>query len=225
MIRMEMVEKRYDMGRSQVAVLRQVSLHIRPGQFAAIVGPSGSGKSTLMNLIGCLDRPTGGAYYLDGENTARLNGKELSRLRREKLGFVFQGFQLLPRLTALENTALPLLLAGVGEKERISRAAQALDRVGLGERLRHLPNQLSGGQQQRAAIARALIQNPPVLLADEPTGSLDGESAKEVFDMFLSLHREGRTLVLITHDPRLAVQAQVQYQVREGQVNKVISGM
>ena len=218
MIRMHDVSKLYPVGDQVVEALHHVSLRIAPGEYAAVVGPSGSGKSTLMHLLGCLDTPTAGEIALNGRDVSTLRPGELSRVRGEEIGFVFQGFQLLPQLTALENVAMPLLLAGVPKRQREARAASLLARVGLGERLRHRPHQLSGGQQQRVAIARALVRDPPVLLADEPTGNLDGDATREVLALLAQLHREGRTVVLITHDPRVAACAQRQLQVRGGRV-------
>ena len=208
MIRTEGLTKTYTMKGRTVAALDHVSLHIARGEYAAIIGPSGSGKSTLMHLLGCLDAPTSGRYLLNGRDVSRLSPEELARVRGEEIGFVFQGFQLLPRLTAEENVALPLLLCGEPLKKRMETARRLLTQVGLGERLRHTPAQLSGGQQQRVAVARALARNPAVLLADEPTGNLDAQSTADVLRLLEELHREGRTVVLITHDPGVAARAQ-----------------
>lgn len=221
MISMTDVCKYYPLGSQQVAALDHVSLHISPGEYVAIVGPSGSGKSTMMHLLGCLDTPTSGQITLHGRDVSTLSPGELSQVRGREIGFVFQGFQLLPQLTALENVAMPLLLAGRPRQEREARAAELLHRVGLGERLHHRPGQLSGGQQQRVAIARALVRNPPILLADEPTGNLDGSATAEVLALLSSLHHAGRTVLLITHDPAVAAQAQRQICVAHG---KIISG-
>ncbi len=201
-----------------MAALSHVSLHIAPGEYTAIVGPSGSGKSTMMHLLGCLDTPTSGQVTLHGRDVSTLRPLELSRVRGEEIGFVFQGFQLLPQLTALENVAMPLLLAGAGRRERESRAKALLERVGLGERLHHRPSQLSGGQQQRVAIARALVRDPAVLLADEPTGNLDLDATREVLALLSRLHQEGRTVLLITHDPGVAACALRQIRVAHGKV-------
>ena len=201
-----------------MAALSHVSLHIAPGEYTAIVGPSGSGKSTMMHLLGCLDTPTSGQVTLHGRDVSTLRPLELSRVRGEEIGFVFQGFQLLPQLTALENVAMPLLLAGAGRRERESRAKALLERVGLGERLHHRPSQLSGGQQQRVAIARALVRDPAVLLADEPTGNLDLDATREVLALLRRLHQEGRTVLLITHDPGVAACALRQIRVAHGKV-------
>ena len=208
----------YEMDGQTVAALSNVSFHIGQGEYAAIVGPSGSGKSTLMHLLGCLDRPSAGQYLLDGQDISQLPDKRLAQLRGEKIGFVFQGFQLIPRMTALENVLLPMILCGVKEKERTARAEALLGRVGLGDRLHHKPSQLSGGQQQRVAIARALAREPAVLLADEPTGSLDPQSTREVLSLLDDLHREGHTVLLITHDMAVARRAQRQLVIRGGQL-------
>ena len=218
MITVQHLTRRYTMDGLTVSALEDVSFHIGRGEYAAIVGPSGSGKSTLMHLLGCLDSPTSGAYLLDGEDVSHLSEKELARVRGEKIGFVFQGFQLIPRLTALENAALPMVLCGVPEKERTRQAAALLEQVGLGDRMHHKPHQLSGGQQQRVAIARALSRNPPVLLADEPTGSLDPASTQEVLALLDDLHREGRTVLLITHDMHLAAQTNRQLCIADGRL-------
>ena len=208
----------YEMDGQTVAALSDVSFHIGQGEYAAIVGPSGSGKSTLMHLLGCLDRPSAGQYLLDGQDISHLPDKRLAQLRGEKIGFVFQGFQLIPRMTALENVLLPMILCGMKEKERTARAEALLGRVGLGDRLHHRPSQLSGGQQQRVAIARALAREPAVLLADEPTGSLDPQSTREVLSLLDELHQEGHTVLLITHDMTVARRAQRQLVIRGGQL-------
>ena len=199
-------------------VLCGVNLHIRRGDYAAIVGPSGSGKSTLMHILGCLDTPQKGLYRLDGVEVGGLNPQELCMVRREKIGFVFQGFQLLPRLSALENVAFPLMLRGLGEERRFKIAMKALENVGLGDRAHHRPGQLSGGQQQRVALARALSYEPKLLLCDEPTGSLDEESKDEVLNLFSALHKDGHTVVLIPHDIGVAARAMRRFRVRDGQV-------
>jgi putative ABC transport system ATP-binding protein len=202
------MSKIYNAGtEAEVAALRDVDLRVEAGEFLAIMGPSGSGKSTLMNMIGCLDRPTTGTYLCDGEDVSRLDAEELADLRLHKIGFVFQGFHLLPRLSALENVAMPLGYARVPPAERNERARQALAAVGLGERTGHKPNELSGGQQQRVAIARAMINNSPILLADEPTGALDSRTGEEILALFKRLRDEGHTVVLITHDAHVAAHA------------------
>ena len=199
-------------------ILRHVDLHIRPGAYAAFVGPSGSGKSTLMHILGCLDTPTSGQYLLEGEDVGRMDPLALCRVRREKIGFVFQGYQLMTKLTALENAAFPLMLRGVGEHERLREARRALRRVGLEGREHHLPGQLSGGQQQRAAMARALCAKSRLLLCDEPTGALDLDSRNAILDLLDSLHADGHTIVMITHDPFVASRAVQRYRVADGQV-------
>ena len=218
MIRTEGLTKTYTMKGKTVHALDHVSLHIARGEYVAIIGPSGSGKSTLMHLLGCLDAPTSGRYLLNGQDVSRLNPETLARVRGEEIGFVFQGFQLLPRLTAEENVALPLLLCGVPLKARMETSRRLLTQVGLGERLRHTPAQLSGGQQQRVAVARALARNPAVLLADEPTGNLDAQSTADVLRLLEELHREGRTVVLITHDPAVACRAPRQIAIAHGRI-------
>lgn len=198
--------------------LDHVSFRIRRGEYTAIVGPSGSGKSTLMNLLGCLDTPTSGSYRLHGRDVSAMPPDQLAKVRGAEIGFVFQGFQLIPRLTAVENVALPMGLCGVPLRERLDRAGALLERVGLGDRMTHRPCQLSGGQQQRVAIARALSRNPPVLLADEPTGSLDPQSAADVLALLDELHGEGRTVVLITHDMHVAGRAGRRLEIASGRL-------
>jgi len=201
------LEKVYRMGDVEVRALRGVSLTIAAGDFVAVMGASGSGKSTFMNLIGCLDRPTHGTYLLNGRDVGKLSRDQLAQVRGEQIGFVFQGFNLLPRTSALENVELPLLYQGIGSKERHRRAAEALERVGLGDRLDHTPAQLSGGQQQRVAIARALVNRPTLLLADEPTGNLDSRTSVEVMGIFQELNEQGLTVLLVTHEPDIAEHA------------------
>jgi putative ABC transport system ATP-binding protein len=211
------VEKVYDTGEVKVPALRGVSLTVRAGEFVSIMGASGSGKSTLMNIIGCLDRPTAGTYRFDGQDTSRLSRTQLAYIRNQKLGFVFQGFNLLKRHSALDNVSMPLLYAGIGARARRQRAREMLKLVGLENRAGHMPNQLSGGQQQRVAIARALVNRPQILLADEPTGNLDSVTGAEILAEFRRLNRElGQTIVLVTHDPSLAAQAARQITVRDG---------
>jgi putative ABC transport system ATP-binding protein len=197
--------KTYQMGEVQVRALRDVSLEIQRGELISIMGPSGSGKSTLMNILGCLDQPTSGTYHLDGVEVARLDDNELARIRGQKIGFVFQSFNLLPRTSALSNVELPLIYSGVNRRQRYKHAAEALDRVGLGDRLHHKPNELSGGQQQRVAIARALISQPAIIMADEPTGNLDSKSSAEIMTIFQRLNQEqGITIIFVTHEPDIA---------------------
>ena len=220
MIRTENLSKRYDLSGDSLEALHGVTLHIRQGEYAAIVGPSGSGKSTLMNILGCLDAPTSGSYRLHGRDVSTLSPAELARVRGEEIGFVFQGFQLLPRLTAVENVALPLLLCGMPVARRLERASGLLRQVGLGDRLHHRPSQLSGGQQQRVAIARALARDPAVLLADEPTGNLDAAATGEVLALLEALNRQGRTVVLITHDGQVARRAGRQLCISGGRLTE-----
>lgn len=217
-IRMENITKSYSLGGEVVHALRGVSLQIGKGDFLAIVGPSGSGKSTLMNIIGCLDRPDEGRYILDGKEIDKMIESELATVRNEKIGFVFQNFHLLAKLTALENVELPLLYRGVKTKERQKIAYEYLEKVGLKDRARHLPNQLSGGQQQRVAIARALVGTPPILLADEPTGALDSKTSKEIIQLMKQLNEQGHTIVLITHDWEVANEAKRIVRIQDGQL-------
>lgn len=210
------VTKRYPMGEEIVAALVDISLEISDGEFVAIMGPSGSGKSTMMNILGCLDRPSSGSYLLDGNETATLNDDELAKTRNQRIGFVFQNFNLLSRASAWENVALPLIYARIAETERLERAAKLLEMVGLASRKKHLPNELSGGQRQRVAIARALINNPSIIMADEPTGNLDSRSSVEIMNIFSSLHAQGRTVILVTHEPDIAEYARRIITVRDG---------
>ncbi len=217
-IRLDQVSRVYETGRLQVPALVDVDLDVMPGEFIAIVGPSGSGKSTMMNIVGCLDRPSSGRYVLSGTPVSELSDDGLARVRSRSIGFVFQSYNLLPRTSALENVAAPLMYQGVSRKERLARAKAMLERLGLGERLDHEPNELSGGQQQRVGIARALITEPAILLADEPTGNLDSHSGAEVLGILHELHDAGRTIVLITHDPDVAMTADRQVHLRDGHV-------
>jgi putative ABC transport system ATP-binding protein len=220
-IRLENIIKTYDLGEVQVHALRGVSLEIYPGEFVAVMGASGSGKSTLMNIIGCLDKPTRGHYFLDGKDVSGLTKRELAKIRSQKIGFVFQQFNLLSRTSALENVELPTIYAGIPIEERERRAREALTRVGLAEREGHFPSQLSGGQQQRVAIARALVNNPSLLLADEPTGNLDSRTSVEIMDIFQKLNDEhGLTVVIVTHEPDIAQYAKRALEFRDGKMKK-----
>ncbi len=220
------ISKVYQMGEFQVHALRGVSVKIARSEVVSIMGPSGSGKSTLMNVLGCLDRPSGGDYLLDGEQVANLSDDQLSRIRNRKVGFVFQSFNLLPRQSALSNVTLPMRYAGGGNRAGQARAKAALEAVGLGDRLHHRPNELSGGQQQRVAIARALVNDPAILLADEPTGALDSRSGQEIMELLLGLNQEkGTTLIFVTHDPRIAVMTQRTIQIKDGMVDGAMEGI
>ena len=215
------VTKVYKMGEFDVHALRGVSLDIARSEVVSIMGPSGSGKSTLMNVLGCLDRPTEGEYLLDGEKVEGLNDDQLSSIRNRKVGFVFQSFNLLPRQTALTNVVLPLRYAGVNNQEAHERAMAALEKVGLGDRVKHRPNALSGGEQQRVAIARSLVNDPAVILADEPTGALDSKSGQEIMELLLKMNEEqGTTLIFVTHDPRIAAMTQRTIHLKDGLVEE-----
>jgi putative ABC transport system ATP-binding protein len=221
-IELEQVSRIYDTGRVQVPALVDVSMKVGQGEFMAIVGPSGSGKSTLMNILGCLDRPTSGQYILDGQPVEELNDDGLAYVRSRSIGFVFQSYNLLPRTSALENVAAPLMYQGVRRKDRLKRAQDVLERLGLGDRLGHEPSELSGGQQQRVGIARALVTEPAIILADEPTGNLDSHSGAEVLQLFKDLHALGRTIVLITHDIDVAQAADRSVHLLDGQLQEVV---
>lgn len=217
-LRLEHIYKDYILGKMKVPALKDVSLEVEEGEYLAVMGPSGSGKSTLMNIIGCLDRPTSGSYELAGQNVMGLNDSQLADLRLKELGFVFQNFQLLPRMTALDNVALPLVYAGVRKKVRKQRAKEALVRVGLEERISFKPTQLSGGQKQRVAIARAMVNQPTILLADEPTGALDSKSGLQIMDLFAQLNQEGVTVIMITHDSKIAGHAKRIVDIFDGEL-------
>lgn len=219
-IRLRDIKKIYKMGGQELAALNGINLDIKRGEFAALMGPSGSGKSTLMNILGCLDRPTVGSYELEGKEVAHLSDDELAVMRNKHIGFVFQNFNLLSRISSLENVALPLVYAGVGVSERRKRAKQVLEAVGLGDRAEHMPNELSGGQRQRVAIARALVNNPEIIMADEPTGNLDTKSTKEIMEIFQEMHGRGKTIILVTHEPEIAVCANRQLLVRDGVITR-----
>jgi putative ABC transport system ATP-binding protein len=214
------LQRHYDMGGEVVQALRGIDLTIRKNEFVAVMGPSGSGKSTLMNLIGCLDSPTAGEYWLNGHRVSDLDDDELARIRNKEIGFVFQTFNLLPRATALNNVELPLVYAGLNAKERRTLATEALKRVGLADRMKHRPNELSGGQRQRVAIARALVNTPSILLADEPTGNLDSGTSGEILGLFDTLFHEGQTIVLVTHESDIAAHARRQVHLKDGRVER-----
>jgi putative ABC transport system ATP-binding protein len=216
MILTHKLAREYAMGGEVVRALRGVSLQIKRNDYVAVMGPSGSGKSTLMNLIGCLDTPTAGEYWLNGQQVSDLDDDALARIRNKEIGFVFQTFNLLPRATALHNVELPLIYGGLGARERRTQAAQALERVGLGDRMEHRPNELSGGQRQRVAIARALVNEPSILLADEPTGNLDSTTSAEIMEVFQALHRQGQTIVMVTHEHDIAAHAARAVTLRDG---------
>ena len=218
LIEFDEVCKYYQMGDTTVKAADHISMKIEKGEFVAIVGQSGSGKSTCMNIIGCLDVPTQGTYLLNGRDVGKMNRNELAAIRNEMLGFIFQQYNLLPKLNLMENVEVPLVYAGVSRAERHKRAKEVLEKVGLGDKLKNKPNQLSGGQQQRVSIARALVRNPPVILADEPTGALDSPTGREVLGMLQELHNEGHTVVLITHDNSIAVQAERIIRLEDGRV-------
>lgn len=217
-IQLENIEKSYFMGNHTIPVLKGISLAIQRNEYVALMGPSGSGKSTLMNILGCLDSPTGGKYVLNGQDVSKMSDDELAQVRNNEIGFVFQQFNLLPRLTAVENVALPLVYAGISKKDRIQRALEALRKVGLADRSHHKSNELSGGQIQRVAIARALVNNPSLLLADEPTGNLDSKTSIEVMDLFSQIHAAGNTVVLVTHEEDIAAYAHRVVRLRDGLV-------
>jgi putative ABC transport system ATP-binding protein len=217
-IRIRDLVRHYVMGSETVQALRGVTLDIRRNEYVAIMGPSGSGKSTMMNVIGCLDTPTSGEYWLNGQEVSRLTDDAVARVRKKEIGFVFQTFNLLPRATALHNVELPLVYAGIGGKARRDRAAHALEIVGLAERMLHRPNELSGGQRQRVAIARALVNSPSILLADEPTGNLDSTTSEEIMGVFGELHAQGQTVIMVTHEPDIAAHAARTVVLRDGQV-------
>jgi putative ABC transport system ATP-binding protein len=218
LIRLEGIERTYKVGGEEVHALRGISLDILRGQWVAIVGQSGSGKSTLMNVLGCLDTPTAGRYLLNGKDVSNMSDDELADVRNQEIGFIFQTFQLLPRDTALANVELPLVYRGIGARQRRKMAIDALEKVGLAERMKHKPNELSGGQRQRVAIARALVGNPSLLLADEPTGNLDSATGEDIVKLFRQLHGQGHTIVLVTHAPELAARCPRAVRITDGQI-------
>jgi putative ABC transport system ATP-binding protein len=222
------ISKRYVMGMEEIHALVSVSIHIKRGEYVAFMGPSGSGKSTLMNIVGCLDTPSGGQYILNGQDVSRMSDNQLAEIRNKEIGFIFQSFNLLPRASALDNVALPLIYAGLGKRERTERALESLRAVGLADRAQHRPNELSGGQRQRVAIARALVNNPSVLLADEPTGALDSKTSHEIMDLFEALYAKGNTIIMVTHEEDIANFAHRIVRLRDGlietdEVNKEIA--
>ncbi|MFC2173223.1 ABC transporter ATP-binding protein [Acidobacteriota bacterium] len=219
-IEMEGLAKVYDTGKVKVNALNGITFSVKKGEFVAVIGPSGSGKSTLMNLIGCLDTPTSGDYVLAGDDVAGLDRDRLAEVRNKRVGFVFQNFNLLPQITALENVEMPMLFAGVPARERRKRATELLNKLGLGERLQHKPTELSGGQMQRVAIARALAMNPDVILADEPTGNLDSSAGSDVLSLLIELWKQGRTLIVVTHDKNLAARADRVVEIKDGLVTR-----
>jgi putative ABC transport system ATP-binding protein len=220
LISLEHISKEYRVGKELVYALRDINLNIEKGEYVALMGPSGSGKSTLMNVLGCLDSPSGGIYMLNKQRVSEMSDNELAEVRNKEIGFVFQTFNLLPRLTALENVALPLVYAGLSRDERTEKAAEALKSVGLEDRMKHKPNELSGGQRQRVAIARALVNNPSILLADEPTGNLDSKTSIEIMALFEEIHKKGNTIIVVTHEEDIARHAKRIVRVRDGLIEK-----
>ncbi len=218
MIRLDAIERTYVVGGSPVRALKETTLEIQSGEYVSIMGPSGSGKSTLLHILGCLDRPNGGSYRFAGQETARFSDDELSSLRRHRIGFVFQFFHLVPRLTAAGNVELPMVFAGIAPEQRRQRVQQVLEVVGLGHRAGHRPDQLSGGEQQRVAIARAVVMEPAVLLADEPTGNLDSTSGREIVELMERMNRQGLTLIVVTHDPKIGDRARRRIRLADGRV-------
>lgn len=215
-ILLDQIRKSYFIGKNELPVLKGVSLNINRNEYVALMGPSGSGKSTLMNILGCLDTPTSGKYVLSGHDVSSMEDNELARIRNQEIGFVFQQFNLMPRLSALENVAVPLIYGGVGKKEREDKARAMLEKVGLGDRYKHKPNELSGGQCQRVAIARALVNDPSIILADEPTGNLDTKTSVEIMDIFSAIHASGNTVILVTHEEDIAAHARRIIRLRDG---------
>ncbi|MGY0012888.1 ABC transporter ATP-binding protein [Bacillus anthracis] len=218
MINLKGITKSFQNGAESVQILHGIDVTLNQGEFTSIMGPSGSGKSTLMNIIGCLDKPTTGTYELAGQNISNMTETELARVRNKEIGFVFQNFMLLPRLTALQNVELPLIYAGVDKKERRERSLAALTKVGLADRATHLPNELSGGQKQRVAVARAIVNNPKFILADEPTGALDTKTSTQIMDLFYELNKQGSTIIMITHDREIGEAARRQIVIRDGNI-------
>ncbi len=222
LISIKSLNKTYIMGAEKVEALKTVSLNIAKNEYVALMGPSGSGKSTLMNLLGCLDSPTSGEYWLNGIEVSTMDDGELAEVRNKQIGFVFQTFNLMPRLSALENVALPLVYAGIGREERLAKARKVLESVGLGDRVTHKPNELSGGQRQRVAVARALVNDPAIILADEPTGNLDSKTSYEIMGLFEQIHRAGNTVILVTHEHDIALHAHRVVRMRDGLIESDI---
>ena len=220
-IKLRNIRKTYLMGSTKIHALRNVSLEIFPNQYLAIMGPSGSGKSTLMNVLGCLDSPSAGQYFLNGTDVSRMSDSELAHVRNKEIGFVFQTFNLLARSTALDNVGLPLVYSGLNKGDRKKRAAEVLTSVGLGDRIDHKPNELSGGQRQRVAVARALVNSPSIILADEPTGNLDTKTSYEIMSLFDELHKQGNTIILVTHEEDIAAHAKMIVRLRDGDIESV----
>lgn len=220
LIQLEHISKLYKIGKDTISALQDVSFSLEKNEYIALIGSSGSGKSTLMNIIGCLDTPSGGTYMLNGQNVSRMKDNELAGIRNKEIGFVFQTFNLIPRMDALDNVALPLIYASISKKERKERSKEVLEKVGLGDRVHHKPNELSGGQRQRVAIARALINNPSILLADEPTGNLDSKTSYEIMELFENLHSAGNTIILVTHEPDIANHAKRIIRLKDGLVEE-----
>ncbi len=221
-IRLEAVRKTYTMGSHHVHALAGVSASFHRGEFWSILGPSGSGKSTMLNLLGCLDRPTDGRFELDGQDVATMDDDALSDIRLRRIGFIFQSFNLIPQLTVQENIEMPMAYLGISPRDAAKRAAELAEQVGLGERLRHRPTELSGGQQQRVAIARSLTNDPSLLLADEPTGNLDTATGEQIMDLLRELHAQGRTIIMVTHEPEVAMHSQYQLHMRDGEIDRIV---
>lgn len=219
LLELNRIAKSYPIGTETVYALRSITASIEKGEYVALMGPSGSGKSTLMNILGCLDTPTGGTYILNGKEVSQLNDNELADIRNKEIGFIFQTFNLIPRSTALDNVALPLVYAGIPKEERIKRAEKALEDVGLSDRAQHKPNELSGGQRQRVAVARALINNPSIILADEPTGNLDSKTSQEIMQLFEEIHRQGNTVIVVTHEEDIARHAHRIIRIKDGNID------